>query len=107
MNFFKSIKTATPLLLVSLTLAGCGEPTVTQEDYDSMVYEKDLKISELESQVTQMQEHISNLESKTQEVNSQFERLQSENWRDVVPDAESSLEDLNNEINNGEDVSSY
>ena len=61
MNFFKSIKIATPLLLVSLTLVGCGEPTVTQEDYDSMVYEKDSKISELESQVTQMQEHIENL----------------------------------------------
>lgn len=107
MNFFKSKKTAISLLVVSLILAGCGETTVTQEDYDNMVSEKDLKISELESQVLQMQEHISNLESKTQEVNSQFERLQSENWRDVVPDAESSLEDLNNEINNSEDVSSY
>ena len=107
MNFFKSIKIATPLLLVSLTLVGCGEPTVTQENYDSMVYEKDSKISELESQVTQMQEHIENLEAKTQEVNSQFERLQTENWRDVVPDAESSLDDLNSEISNGEDVSSY
>jgi len=107
MNLFKSIKTTIPLLLTALILTGCGELTVTQEDYDSMVYEKDLRISELESQVVQMQEHISNLESKTQEVNSQFERLQSENWRDVVPDAESSLDDLNNEINNGEDISSY
>lgn len=107
MNFFKSIKTTTPLLLTAIILTGCGEPTVTQEDYDSMVYEKDSKISELESQVSQMQEHISNLESKTQEVNSQFERLRSENWRDVVPDAESSLDDLNSEINNGEDISSY
>ena len=106
MNFFKSIKIATPLL-VSLTLVGCGEATVTQEDYDSMIYEKDSKISELASQVTQMQEHIENLEAKTQEVNSQFERLQTENWRDVVPDAESSLDDLNDEISNGEDVSSY
>lgn len=96
-------------LLIALTvgLVGCGESTVTQEDYDSMVYEKDLKISELESQVSQMQEHIENLETRTQEVNSQFERLQTENWRDVVPDAESSLDDLNNEISNGEDVSSY
>ena len=107
MIFFKSIKTTVPLLVVSLVLAGCGEQTVTQEDYDRMAYEKDLKISELESQVSQMQEHISNLESKTQEVNSQFERLQNENWRDVVPDAASSLEDLNSEINNGEDYSSY
>jgi peptidoglycan hydrolase CwlO-like protein len=96
-------------ILIALTvgLVGCGESTVTQEDYDSMVYEKDLRISELESQVTQMQEHIENLEAKTQEVNSQFERLQTENWRDVVPDAESSLDDLNNEISNGEDTSSY
>ena len=107
MNFFKLMKNATPLVLISLILTGCGEQTVTQEDYDNMVYEKDSRISELESQVALLQEHISNLESKTQEVNSQFERLQDENWRDVVPDAESSLDDLNNEINNGEDISSY
>lgn len=107
MNFFKLIKTAAPLLLATLILTGCGEQTVTQDDYDSMLSDKDLRISELESQVAQMQEHISNLESKTQEVNSQFQRLQNENWRDVVPDAESSLDDLNNEINNSEEVSSY
>lgn len=54
-------------LLIALTvgLVGCGESTVTQEDYDSMVYEKDLKISELESQVSQMQEYIASSSLKS------------------------------------------
>ena len=95
------------LTITTVGLLGCGESTVTQEVYDNMVSEKDLRISELESQILKMQEHISNLESKTEEVNNQFERLETENWRDVVPAAGASLEDLNNEITNGEDISSY
>lgn len=102
MNYVVSI-----LIILTISLAGCGQETVTQEDYESMVSEKDAKISELESQIMQLQEHISNLETKTEEVNNQFERLENENWRDVVPDAASSLDDLNTEISNGEDVSSY
>jgi len=96
----------TPFIL-TLALAGCGEPQITQDEYDEMVSEKDLRIEELEEQVQTLQEHVANLESKTQEVNAQFERFQSENWRDVVPDAESSLEDLNSEIENNSEYSTY
>lgn len=95
------------ILSMTLSLLGCGQPSVTSEDYDNMVSDKDQRIAELEEQVSQLQEHIAALETKTSEVNEQFDRLQYENWRDVVPDAESSLEDLNSEINNGEDYSSY
>ncbi|MFL1396800.1 bZIP transcription factor [Acinetobacter baumannii] len=90
----------------SLFLMGCSE-MVTQEDYDNMLSEKDQQIAELEEKVTQLQGHIASLESKTEEVNNQFERFKYENWRDVVPEAESSLANLNSEIRNGEDYSSY
>lgn len=90
----------------SLLLMGCVE-TVTQENYDNMVSEKDQQIADLEEKVMQLKEHIASLKSKTEEVNNQFERLKYENWRDVVPEAESSLNDLNSEIRNGEDYSSY
>ena len=90
----------------SILLMGCSK-TVTQEDYDNMISEKDQQIAELEEKVVQLQDHIASLESKKEEVNNQFERLKYENWRDVVPEAESSLDDLNSEINNGEDYSSY
>ncbi|HAV4655368.1 TPA: bZIP transcription factor, partial [Acinetobacter baumannii] len=53
-NFFVA------LLLVGLV--GCGKPSITQEDYDNMVSEKDQQIADLEEQVTKLQEHISNLE---------------------------------------------
>ncbi|WOE33910.1 bZIP transcription factor [Acinetobacter baumannii] len=96
----------TVFIASSLLLMGCTE-TVTQEDYDNMVYEKDQQIAELEVKVTQLKEHIASLETKTAEVNNQFERLKYENWRDVVPEAESSLDDLNSEIRNGQDYSSY
>lgn len=42
------------LKLISFVLAllvGCGEVTVSQEEYDSMISEKDLRIEELESEV--------------------------------------------------------
>ncbi|WP_254626829.1 hypothetical protein, partial [Acinetobacter baumannii] len=94
------------VFISSSLLIGCTEK-VTQEDYDNMVSEKDQQIAELEEKVVQLQDHIASLESKTEEVNKQFERLKYENWRDVVPEAESSLDDLNREIRNGEDYSSY
>ena len=43
-------------------LVGCGKPSITQEDYDNMVSEKDQQIADLEEQVTKLQEHISNLD---------------------------------------------
>ncbi|MDC5641062.1 hypothetical protein OFN00_18610, partial [Acinetobacter baumannii] len=104
MKFNKFIQTV--FISSSLLLIGCTEK-VTQEDYDNMVSEKDQQIAELEKKVVQLQDHIASLESKTEEVNKQFERLKYENWRDVVPEAESSLDDLNSEIRNGEDYSSY
>lgn len=93
-------------LFVTFILTGCNK-AITQEEYDSMVEEKDQKIEELESQVQKLQDHIETLEAKTQEVNNQFERFQNENWRDVVPDAESSLNDLNSEIENDPNYSTY
>lgn len=87
-------------MLIPVTLfTGCDQ-SVSKSEYDSMVYEKDLKIEELESEVIRLKEHISNLESQTDEVKNQIERFKSENWRDVVPDVESSLDDLNTEISN-------
>lgn len=86
------------MIILSTVLVGCGEQMIAQADYDNMVDEKDLRISELESQVLQLQEHIVNLEVKTQEVNDQFERFEDENWRDVVPDADASLEELNTAV---------
>ncbi|MCZ3065534.1 bZIP transcription factor [Acinetobacter baumannii] len=91
------------LLLVSLV--GCGKPSITQEDYDNMVSEKDQQIADLEEQVTKLHEHISNLEAKTEEVNNQFKRFENENWRDVVPDADNAVEELNTEVENNPDAS--
>ncbi len=99
---------------------GCNK-AITQSEYDSMVEEKDQKIEELEAQneekdqqiaefetqINQMRDHIQTLESRTQEVNAQFERFQHENWRNVVPDAASSLENLNSEIENDPNYSTY
>ena len=70
-----------------------------------MVSEKDQQIADLEEQVTKLQEHISNLEVKTEEVNNQFKRFENENWRDVVPDADNAVEELNTEVENNPDAS--
>lgn len=106
MELSKFIKIMASSLLIIVVLTGCNE-TVTKDEYDAMAQDKDQRISELEEEVSQLKDHISTLETKTEEVNNQFDRLQNENWRDVVPDAESSLDDLNNEINNTADISTY
>lgn len=96
----KSLKLYSILyFLPIISLIGCKGP-ISQAEYDAMVFEKDAKIAELEEKVAQLEEHIVNLETKTEEVNEQFERLESENWRDVVPDADNALENLNSEIEN-------
>lgn len=86
-------------IFLSVFLSACSK-SVPQEEYDSMLSEKDYQISELENKITALEDHIQSLEAKTEDVNEQFGRLQYENWQDVVPDAESSLEDLNSEIEN-------
>lgn len=93
-NLFKLI-----IILSVFSLIGCKD-TISRAEHDIIVYEKDQKISELEEKVSALEEHIANLEVKTQEVNSQFERLKNENWREVVPEANSALDELNNEIGN-------
>lgn len=102
MNFLKPIS-----FVFALFLVGCGEATVSQEEYDSMVSEKDSRIEELESEVLSLQVHIESLESKTRDVNAQFERFESENWRDVVPDAESSLSELNTEVESYDEYTTH
>ncbi|ARG37188.1 hypothetical protein [Acinetobacter baumannii] len=87
MKVFKII-----LLLPVLVLTGCSD-TISQAEHDAIVYEKDQKIAELE-------EHIAELEAKLEEVNNQFERFENEKWRDVVPDVDNALDDLNSEVEN-------
>ncbi|AHB92220.1 UNVERIFIED_CONTAM: bZIP transcription factor [Acinetobacter baumannii] len=87
MKVFKII-----LLLPVLVLTGCSD-TISRAEHDAIVYEKDQKIAELE-------EHIAELEAKLEEVNNQFERFENENWRDVVPDVDNALDDLNSEVEN-------
>lgn len=93
------MKYSISILILCTLLSACSQ-SVPQEEYDSMLEEKDYRIAELESKVAALEDHIQSLESKTDDVNEQFERLQTENWRDVVPDAENSLDELNSEIAN-------
>lgn len=80
------------LIMPVLVLTGCSE-SISRAEHEAIVYEKDQKIAELE-------EHITELEAKLEEVNNQFERFESENWRDVVPDVDNALDDLNSEVEN-------
>lgn len=75
-----------------LVLTGCSD-SISRAEHEAIIYEKDQKIAELE-------EHITELEAKLEEVNNQFERFESENWRDVVPDVDNALDDLNSEVEN-------
>ncbi|WP_407479920.1 bZIP transcription factor [Acinetobacter baumannii] len=80
------------LIMPVLVLTGCSN-SISRAEHEAIVYEKDQKIAELE-------EHITELEAKLEEVNNQFERFESENWRDVVPDVDNALDDLNSEVEN-------
>ncbi|WOE34181.1 bZIP transcription factor [Acinetobacter baumannii] len=80
------------LIMPILVITGCSD-SISRAEHEAIVYEKDQKIAELE-------EHITELEAKLEEVNNQFERFESENWRDVVPDVDNALDDLNSEVEN-------
>lgn len=97
MNNIKFLKIL--MILPIFSFIGCKD-TISRAEHEVIVFEKDQKITELEAKVSELEEHIANLEVKTQEVNNQFERLKNENWQDVVPEANSALDDLNNEIGN-------
>lgn len=84
---------------------GCGETNVSQEEYEAMVSEKDERIAELESQIAELQNHVASLEEKANEVTNQFDRFEDENWREVVPDADNAVEELNAEVENTPDYS--
>lgn len=99
MNKFLSI------ILISFSLTACREATVSQDEYDSMVMEKDEKIAELESRISELQDHVTSLEEKANEVTNQFDRFESENWREVVPDADDAVEELNAEVENNPEYS--
>lgn len=102
MTLIKLSKTLTVVFITTVIFTGC-EKSVPQSECDSIIYEKDQEIEDLENKILYLKEHISTLESHADEVNSQFERLDSENWRDVVPDVDASLDDLNTEISNHQD----
>lgn len=89
-------------IFCALLLVGCGK-TYTAEEYDEMVSSKDQEITTLQEENTKLKEHIENLEIQTQEVNEQFDRFKSENWRDVVPAAQNSIDGLNNVVENNPD----
>ena len=72
------------IIVSMLLLSGCHAAGIyTQQDIDA----KDKQIAELK-------DHIEELESASNDLRANVDRLQSENWRDVVPDIEQSTEDL-------------
>lgn len=82
------------LVVAVLLLVGCqGDAVYTQADID----ERDDRIAELEDQLSSARSRAEELESRLQDLQSASENLQAnvdrldfENWRDVVPDIESA-----------------
>ena len=120
----KIIRTLT-ICFLSLAVASCGgsgggrysedyepdeyAPTIQDEldDKEAKIQELQQKISDLEEEREEMEEYqqdmnqfVNDLQDKSAEVDYQIDRLQTENWRKVVPDIENSQEDLQQEFMN-------
>lgn len=95
------------IIFISLVLVGCGENRISEEEYDEMISEKDQIISEQEEQIQKLNEHIANLEEKINEIDKQVQNFENQNWREVVPEVESQIVDLQSEVENSPVESEY
>ena len=97
---FISLALVTPLI-------GCGGNRISEDEYDEMVSEKDQIISEQQEQIQKLNDHIANLEEKINEIDSQVQNFEDQNWREVVPEVEGQIDDLQNEVGNSPVESEY
>ena len=82
------------LFLSAILLSGCHEVGIyTQRDIDV----RDGKIASLKSSIEALQ-------SANEDLRSNIDRLQSENWRDVVPDIEQSADEVETAQNEANDA---
>jgi|GEM_PF-2294413 len=105
------MKTRKLLFILILVLSGCGNPSSNSRAYEGQEQpEYEVEYSEIEELISEnerltqenqeLRDHIENLNIKISEVNDNVSRYQSENWRDVTPDVENSVDELNSEQTN-------
>ena len=97
------------LLIASLSsCGGSGGNRFDGPDYsdidDSQCSEEDGRIAALEEQLEEARTQLASLEGRrdqlqaaSDDLRDNVDRLSSENWRDVVPDIDSSSEDVESE----------
>jgi cell division septum initiation protein DivIVA len=79
-------------LAFCLAVSGCGQSRVETLETENA----DLRdqVDQLQTQLSNIKDKASSLKSASDDLQSQMARFQSENWRDVVPDAQQSSDSL-------------
>jgi TolA-binding protein len=75
-------------LLLCFALAACGPSK--SEQLQSENEELRVQVEQLQSQLSEIKEKAESLETSSNDLRDQMARFQSENWREVVPEAEAA-----------------
>jgi len=79
-------------LILTAMLAGCGPSKIEQLKAENR--ELHDKVDQLETKLSDVQEKATALETASDNLKEQLGRFQSEDWRDVVPDAQDPGEEV-------------
>lgn len=96
------------MVAAALALTGCGPSELDRTKTENE--ELRAQVERLQGELSDIKEKADALETSSGELRSQMERFESENWRDVVPDAqaasdqvESDKDDLKSAVDDASD----
>ena len=80
------------IIVAALILTGCGQPELERTKAENV--ELRAQVERLQGEISDIKEKADALETSSGELRSQMDRFQSENWRDVVPDAQAASDQV-------------
>jgi outer membrane murein-binding lipoprotein Lpp len=86
------MRTMIAVITAALVLTGCGQPELDRTKAENE--ELRAQVESLQGEISDIKEKADALETSSGELRSQMNRFQSENWRDVVPDAQAASDQV-------------
>lgn len=99
MRSFKTASFTGATLALMFSLSACG-PTeneklkVENEDLRSQVTQLEAKVTKVETAAEEVKSNAEELKTASDDLQSELSRFNSDNWRDVVPDATSAGDEV-------------
>jgi len=80
------------IIVAALVLTGCGQSELDRTKAENE--ELRAQVASLQGEISDIKEKADALETSSGELRSQMDRFQSENWREVVPNAQAASDQV-------------